>query len=254
MPEKFNIIAHRGFSEISPENTIPSFDLALKNGFISIEFDVQLTKDNIPVVIHDENTKRTTGFEKFINETKLSDLEKLQAKNNFKFEKNDYKIPVLSQILSRYINKADLHLELKSDEDELSEIVLKELMKYGWLENLSKLYKKGGITISSFKLNQLTNIRKYNSKIRTAWLVDKITDENIKISQDQSINMICPKAEFSDGHQIDKAYEKNLKVRNWGVKNKDELIKAFTSGSSGTTVDWPTTAKSIIDDIEKNDE
>ena len=37
MQVNFNLIAHRGFSEIAPENTIPSFDLALNYGFISIE-------------------------------------------------------------------------------------------------------------------------------------------------------------------------------------------------------------------------
>jgi len=252
MSNKFNIIAHRGFSEISPENTIPSFDLALEYGFISIEFDIQLTTDNIPVVIHDQNTKRTTGFDKLVKETKYSELRKIQAKNNFKFKNNDYSIPVLSEILSRYKNKADLHLELKSDEEELSKIVCDELFEYDWLESSSKLYTKNGITISSFKLGQIINTRKYNSKIRTAWLVDNITDENIKISIDHNINMICPKAEFSNRSMIENANLKNLEVRNWGIRNKNDLIMAYMSGSSGTTVDWPQTAKKIINDVEKN--
>ena len=47
---EFNLIAHRGYSEKSPENTIHSFDLALEKGFYNFEFDVQLTKDKIPIV------------------------------------------------------------------------------------------------------------------------------------------------------------------------------------------------------------
>ena len=46
------------------------------------------------------------------------------------------------------------------------------------------------------------------------------------------------------------ARSKNLEIRNWGVKNKEDLVQAYNSGSSGTTVDWPETAKNIINDIE----
>ena len=48
-----NLIAHRGFSSKAPENTFASFDMAIKNGFNIIELDVQLTKDKIPIIIHD---------------------------------------------------------------------------------------------------------------------------------------------------------------------------------------------------------
>ena len=40
-----NIIAHRGYSDIAPENTLASFDLAIDKGFNIFELDVQLTKD-----------------------------------------------------------------------------------------------------------------------------------------------------------------------------------------------------------------
>ena len=250
MKVNFNLIAHRGFSEIAPENTIPSFDLALDHGFISIEFDVQLTKDKIPVVIHDDDTFRTTGYKKIIKQAKYSEISEIQAKNNFNLKENVYDIPLLSDLLIRYKNKSDMHIELKSNEKELSKIVLGELIKNGYDYENSKLFKKGGITISSFNLNQLINMRRLNSKIRTAWLVDKLTHNNIKISNEEGINMICPKAEFSKEDMVSIARSKNLEIRNWGVKNKEDLVQAYNSGSSGTTVDWPETAKNIINDIE----
>ena len=50
------IVAHRGASQHAPENTIPAFELAWKNGADAIEGDFQLTKDGHIVCIHDENT------------------------------------------------------------------------------------------------------------------------------------------------------------------------------------------------------
>jgi len=139
---------------------------------------------------------------------------------------------------------------LKSNEKELSKIVLGELIKNGYDYENPKLYKKGGITITSFNLNQLISMRGLNSKIRTAWLVDKITHNKIKISNEEGVNMICPKAEFSNEDMVSIARSKNLEIRNWGVKNKEDLVQAYNSGSSGTTVDWPETAKNIINDVE----
>ncbi|MCL4722641.1 MAG: glycerophosphodiester phosphodiesterase, partial [Gammaproteobacteria bacterium] len=54
------IWAHRGARQQAPENTLPAFELALAQGADGIEFDVQLTADGVPVLIHDETVDRTT--------------------------------------------------------------------------------------------------------------------------------------------------------------------------------------------------
>ena len=53
------IIAHRGASAHAPENTLAAFQMALDAGADGIEFDVQLAKDGVPVIIHDNDLKRT---------------------------------------------------------------------------------------------------------------------------------------------------------------------------------------------------
>lgn len=53
---KTKIFAHRGASGYAPENTLEAFALAITQGADGIELDVQLTKDGIPVVIHDETS------------------------------------------------------------------------------------------------------------------------------------------------------------------------------------------------------
>ena len=57
---KTKIFAHRGASGYAPENTLEAFALAITQGADGIELDVQLTKDGIPVVIHDETIDRVT--------------------------------------------------------------------------------------------------------------------------------------------------------------------------------------------------
>ncbi|MFT3743653.1 MAG: glycerophosphodiester phosphodiesterase family protein [Pyrinomonadaceae bacterium] len=55
------IIAHRGDSSHAPENTLAAFQMAIDKGADGVEFDVRLSKDGVPVVIHDANLKRTGG-------------------------------------------------------------------------------------------------------------------------------------------------------------------------------------------------
>ena len=71
---KMKIVAHRGYASKYLENTITALDEAVKVGAEMVEFDVQLTKDGVPIMIHDDNFKRTTG----------------QDLNVFKLDKKDF--------------------------------------------------------------------------------------------------------------------------------------------------------------------
>lgn len=73
------IYAHRGFSGVYPENTVLAFQKAAECGAEGIEFDVHLTKDGVPVVMHDENTVRTTGTDTLIKDLTLEEFKALDA-------------------------------------------------------------------------------------------------------------------------------------------------------------------------------
>ncbi len=57
------LVAHRGDAVRYPENTLVSIRAALEAGVRAVEFDVQFTRDEVPVVLHDANLRRTTGVD-----------------------------------------------------------------------------------------------------------------------------------------------------------------------------------------------
>ena len=57
------LVAHRGDAGRYPENTLVSIRAALESGVRAVEFDVQFTRDEVPVVLHDVNLRRTTGVD-----------------------------------------------------------------------------------------------------------------------------------------------------------------------------------------------
>lgn len=73
------VLGHRGASAYAPENTLAAFELAARHGADGIEFDVQLTADGWPVVIHDSRVDRTTNGCGQVPKLSLAELRSLDA-------------------------------------------------------------------------------------------------------------------------------------------------------------------------------
>jgi glycerophosphoryl diester phosphodiesterase len=79
------LIAHRGYAKKYPENSLIGIYAALQAGACAVEFDVQFTRDCVPVVLHDVSLKRTTGVNKRVldlNFTTLCGIVVKEAKKN----------------------------------------------------------------------------------------------------------------------------------------------------------------------------
>lgn len=73
------IVAHRGDAEHFPENTLPAFEAAWRRGITHVEFDVQLSADSVPFVIHDASLERTTGSAGDVRFTMSGQLDGIDA-------------------------------------------------------------------------------------------------------------------------------------------------------------------------------
>lgn len=76
---RLTLIAHRGYPRCFPENTILGYRQAVVHGAAFIETDVQLTRDGVPVLFHDRNTRRLTGEAGTIGERSLDELRGLSS-------------------------------------------------------------------------------------------------------------------------------------------------------------------------------
>jgi glycerophosphoryl diester phosphodiesterase len=69
-----NVIGHRGAAAYAPENTLASFREARRRGVTWVETDIKLTADGVPIVMHDDSLKRTTGVDRLVAETPRAEL------------------------------------------------------------------------------------------------------------------------------------------------------------------------------------
>ena len=114
----------------NPENTIEGIEHCQQmNNNWRIEMDIQITSDDRLILFHDQNTIRTTGENKLINELSLDQVKKLNAGYNFKldgefpFRIAPIRIPELSEVFSNY-PRAKLLLDIHSDDLKAVEIII----------------------------------------------------------------------------------------------------------------------------------
>lgn len=109
------IIGHRGAPRLAPENTISSFESALKIGVDGIETDVQETSDGQLVICHDEMLNRTTDGKGLLKDHTLAELKCLSAGSWFSDEFKDERIPTLREFLNLVKDTGVfINLEIKS--------------------------------------------------------------------------------------------------------------------------------------------
>jgi glycerophosphoryl diester phosphodiesterase len=101
------LIAHRGACFDAPENSLQAFQIAMDQGARRIEFDVQLTRDGVPIVCHDATTERMTGRHLEIEFSTLAEIRDLRLTNG-------ELIPTLDEACALFSGKVELDLEIKT--------------------------------------------------------------------------------------------------------------------------------------------
>jgi glycerophosphoryl diester phosphodiesterase len=153
-PNKMWILGHRGARAIAPENTLSSFRLAIDFGAHGIECDIFLSRDGVPVVIHDETVNRTTngqGAVKDLTSQELAELNATKLKPGFIKEG----IPTLEETLAMLPDHAIANIELK-ESGNFSRVV--------FIEKVNEVIKNHNdrlcIIVSSFDGELLAVMRK----------------------------------------------------------------------------------------------
>lgn len=167
---KQRVIAHRGASGYAPENTLAAFEKAADLRIEWIELDVALTKDNHPIIIHDDTLDRTTNGVGEVGCYTLAELKKLDAGSWFASGYHQEKLPTLTQLIS-FLEKTNMkaNIELKSlpgREKALVHAVLNEMSTY-----LSQYNHR--ILFSSFSVPTLMLLREAAPNVSIGLLMER---------------------------------------------------------------------------------
>jgi glycerophosphoryl diester phosphodiesterase len=163
------LIAHRGASSEAPENTLASIRRAIELSVDYIEIDVHLTKDHVPVVIHDSTTQRTAAnSEHAVEETTLSDLKKLEVGSWFSKSFDEERIPTLREVLDLDFKGAALMIEIKKS------VLPARLVTHAVVEEIhrTKNYASLRHCIGSFNPEIIKEIKKRDQQLELIGIVE----------------------------------------------------------------------------------
>lgn len=109
--------AHRGDKSVCPENTVPAFQSAVKKGAHMIEMDVALTRDGVPVILHDPTLDRTTDGQGPVSELTLEEIKTLDAGSWKSQEWKGTQVPTFQEALAAIPTGPILNVHLKGEAD-----------------------------------------------------------------------------------------------------------------------------------------
>ena len=164
--KRVGIWAHRGCSMMNPENTLLAFKKAAElEGITGIEFDVQLTKDNEIVVIHDERVDRTTDGTGYVQEYTINELKQLSIAGDDEI----HRIPTLREtfeLLTPYCKGKGLHLNIELKNSEIRY----EGMEQRVIDMVSEYNIEDYVVYSSFNHDSIGLVRQLKCDADVAYL------------------------------------------------------------------------------------
>ncbi|MDN2649482.1 glycerophosphodiester phosphodiesterase family protein [Leuconostoc lactis] len=121
MTKQTQIIAHRGYRAVAPENTLPAFEAALAYDIDMLEMDLHRTKDGHLVVIHDETVDRTTNGTGLVKDLTLAEIKALDAGQYKDPKMSGVTVPTFAEFLTflqaQHFAKT-LLIEIKTDHQD----------------------------------------------------------------------------------------------------------------------------------------
>lgn len=243
------IIGHRGASAYAPEHTIPSYDLAKEKGADYLELDLQMTKDEELIVMHDNKVDRTTDGKGYVKDYTFSQLKKLDAGSwfneinpamaNDKYQQTA--VPTLKEVIEKYGDSVNYYIEVKSPDTYpgMEKKLLSILKDYGLL---GKNQPKDKVVIQSFSeesLRVIHEIKKDIPLIQLQWFENQATISTNEITEIKKYAIgIGINYKSLNEKYIQKLKKHDLLVHAYTVNKKEEIEELKRIGIDGVFTDY----------------
>ncbi|MDT8862325.1 glycerophosphodiester phosphodiesterase [Alkalihalobacillus sp. MEB130] len=237
------IFAHRGFSSSYPENTMAAFKAAYEAKADGIELDVQLSKDDVPVVIHDHTLERTTTGTGYVQHHTVQQLKQVSAGSWYSETFQKEEIPTLEEVFiwARGLPLI-VNVELKGSiqhRHKTASIILPLIEKY-------ELEEK--VILSSFDHQLMALCNQQAPMVETAIIAfAALYDPAAYVRQVQALGYHFYFKSLLDD-EIEQLIKKGLRLRPFTVNDEEEIRRFIQLGCDGIITDNPKKAVDIRND------
>jgi len=240
------VFAHRGGARLAPENTMPAFEQGLALGSDGIECDVHISRDGIPVVIHDATLDRTTDAAGGVAVRTADELARVDAgyrfagDGSYPFRGQGVGVPPLKEVLRRFPD-ARVIIEMKQGNPELARAVIDVVRRTDAVER---------VCVGSFHQLGLEIIRREAPAIATSasesearWTLYRSWCEwplpSRRAYRAFQVPQTAGKLRVVTPRFLRQAHRDGARVDVWVVDTPDEVTRLFEMGVDGVISDRP---------------
>jgi glycerophosphoryl diester phosphodiesterase len=237
------VIAHRGASGHSPENTLAAFERAVQLGAGFIETDLHLTRDAQFVAIHDATLERTTNGRGAVRDFTLAELRQLDAGMWFDREYMGQRIPTLDEVLE-FARKNDVifYLEVKYD--------AAWGMHHSLVAALQKAENAARTIVISFDQATLAALRRVDASVMMGLLADEPGPDYVKDALELGARQMCPQVSLLTPDLVQRAHGADLQVATWTVNDAEAMRRVIDAGVDGIMTNFPDRLGAVIEDMQ----
>lgn len=233
------VVGHRG-SQAGVENTLQAIEGAATAGADYAEIDILLSKDGVPMVIHDDNLKRLTGKNLNVYDLTANELSKLTVSQNGKTGK----IPTLDQAIRDSRGKIDLLIELKihgHEKENLVKAVVQVVEKNHFQKNCQFMSQEHDL-IATLK-------SEYPQYAAGYCVYGNLGTANLSSLQALNVDFLIIEESMATKSFIAECNRAWLPVYVWTVNQEQSMETCLKLGAAGIITDKPKAARSILDRI-----
>ena len=238
------ITAHRGASAFYPENTMAAFRGAWEQGADWTELDVQQTKDGQIIVMHDSNTKRTTGKNANVWELTYDEIAQLDAGSFFSPEFAGEKVPLLREVAA-FSKESGLRLnvELKptGHEKDFEKAVVDIIREYG-LEN--------DCVITSQVYGVLERVKEYDPEMETVYVMSLAYGD---ITRMEAADHFSVEASSATSRMVSHVHNAGKQIYAWTVNSEKSINSMIENRVDNIITDNIPLARKCVEDSRYSD-
>ncbi|HET9495250.1 MAG TPA: glycerophosphodiester phosphodiesterase family protein [Chloroflexia bacterium] len=235
-PQTPILIAHRGGSLEAPENTMASFRHAIEIGARYVELDVQMTRDGVPVVLHDPTLDRTTTGKGPVRDVTLADLQSVDAGSHFAPRFAGEHVPTLRDVLELCV-EAGVGIVT-----EIKDVRLYIGMEEKVAALLGEMWTRGAENLwcISFDHAAIRKMRTLDGALPLGYLYPPGQEEFVV--PDDTVQAYCPhyQSPLARPDQVQRAHELGKFVFVYTVNTAEDMLAVAEAGVDGMVSDRPT--------------
>lgn len=234
------VVGHRGAMGHAPENTMVSFETAVKLGADMIELDIHRSRDGDLIVMHDEDVARTTDGHGHVKDLATAEIKRLDAGSKFDRRFRGERVPMLGEVLDWAKNRIPLCIEIKGDPrppEGIEAQVIQTIQANRMLDQTM---------LVSFHHSSLKRAKELQPQIATGIIVAAQLVDPVGATRAALADSIRPAWSYWTRELVDAVHAAGIEASTWTVNTEEELDYVVPLGVDSIASNYPDRVRAYL--------